>query len=230
MGDIHGHVLALDQCLERCEFNASTDLLIQLGDVSDRGPDTAWVVERLLNIPHLIAIRGNHDEWTMDWMVKGVLHPAWVENGGQETLESYQRMTNVDLEKHRRFFSDIQQDHYIDAQNNLFTHGGFVSEKGPAYDHPPTTCRWDRSLWNKALSGKASQVRPKVLTSFREIYIGHTPTLNWHTTEPMNACNVWNLDTGAGTTGKLTIMDMNTKEYWQSDPVSGFYEQKKSSN
>ena len=36
-------------------------------------------------------------------------------------------------------------------------------------------------------------------------------------TVPMNRCNVWNLDTGAGYRGKLTIMDIDSKEYWQSD-------------
>ena len=39
----------------------------------------------------------------------------------------------------------------------------------------------------------------------------------------MNAANIWNLDTGAGFRGKLTIMDINTKEYWQSDNVNEIY-------
>ena len=33
----------------------------------------------------------------------------------------------------------------------------------------------------------------------------------------MQRCNVWNLDTGAGYGYKLTIMDIDTKQYWQSD-------------
>ena len=33
----------------------------------------------------------------------------------------------------------------------------------------------------------------------------------------MNRCNVWNLDTGAGYRGRLTIMDIDSKKYWQSD-------------
>jgi serine/threonine protein phosphatase 1 len=31
------------------------------------------------------------------------------------------------------------------------------------------------------------------------------------------------MDTGAGWAGKLTIMDVQTKEYWQSDPVQSLY-------
>jgi serine/threonine protein phosphatase 1 len=34
---------------------------------------------------------------------------------------------------------------------------------------------------------------------------------------------VWNIDTGAGWSGKLTIMNVDTKEYWQSDLISELY-------
>ncbi|MBM3246586.1 MAG: hypothetical protein FJZ13_04585, partial [Candidatus Omnitrophica bacterium] len=39
----------------------------------------------------------------------------------------------------------------------------------------------------------------------------------YNTLQPIHVCNVWNIDTGAGWSGKLTIMDVDTKEYWQSD-------------
>lgn len=43
----------------------------------------------------------------------------------------------------------------------------------------------------------------------------------------MRRCNVWNIDTGAGWSGKLTIMDIDTKEYWQSDFVKELYPDEK---
>jgi serine/threonine protein phosphatase 1 len=46
----------------------------------------------------------------------------------------------------------------------------------------------------------------------------------------MKAANIWNLDTGAGYNGKLTIMDIKTKEYWQSDLVTELYKDKKGRN
>jgi serine/threonine protein phosphatase 1 len=54
---------------------------------------------------------------------------------------------------------------------------------------------------------------------FREIFIGHTPTMNWDTDKPMRAVNIFNIDTGARHGGRLTIMDVRTKQYWQSDLV-----------
>ena len=43
-------------------------------------------------------------------------------------------------------------------------------------------------------------------------------------------CNVGNLDTGAAFTGKLSLMDINTKEFWQSDPVWKLYPGEKGRN
>jgi serine/threonine protein phosphatase 1 len=39
----------------------------------------------------------------------------------------------------------------------------------------------------------------------------------------MNKCNVWNVDTGAAFTGRITVMDIDTKRYWQSDVVKDLY-------
>lgn len=83
---------------------------------------------------------------------------------------------------------------------------------------------------------------PYRMYKHKEIYIGHTATTNWKCKPnypeysqnpdhlksdsivvPMNRCNVWNLDTGCGFNGKLTIMDINTKEFWQSDFVKTLY-------
>ena len=217
MGDIHGNLQAFQECLRKCAFDESADSLIQLGDVSDRHLFTAEVVEELLYIPSLIAIRGNHDAWTGDWLGSGVIEPAWLENGGKETLASYERnANNIDRSIHKQFFLQSQLDYHIDEKNRLFIHAGYVHPKGPAFEKDPSICYWDRSLWKISLGSLKNNQKPSLLEVFDEIFIGHTPTLNWFLDEPMHAFNVWNLDTGAGTTGKLTIMDVVTKEYWQS--------------
>ena len=61
------------------------------------------------------------------------------------------------------------------------------------------------------------------VVNFREIYIGHTPTTKCGTDKPLTALNILNLDTGAGHNGRLTIMDIDTKKYWQSDPLLELY-------
>jgi serine/threonine protein phosphatase 1 len=39
----------------------------------------------------------------------------------------------------------------------------------------------------------------------------------------MHRCNVWNVDTGAAFTGKVTVMNSATKKFIQSDTVQQLY-------
>ena len=65
---------------------------------------------------------------------------------------------------------------------------------------------------------------PSRLSNYKEIYIGHTP-ISKKVSEvvPIKAANVWNIDTGAAFKGPLSILDVDTKQVWQSDPVHTLY-------
>jgi serine/threonine protein phosphatase 1 len=63
---------------------------------------------------------------------------------------------------------------------------------------------------------------PKRFTLYKEIYIGHTPVTRIERNTRSKA-NVWNVDTGAAFKGPLTIMDVDTKEFWQSEPLTQLY-------
>jgi serine/threonine protein phosphatase 1 len=145
-------------------------------------------------------------------------------------------------ETHRNFF-EKQQWYYKDEKNRLFVHGGFLKDRtlrenqrrplDEFYFH------WNRDLWEQALSAHNGE-KLKFAEEFSEIFIGHTETTNWTKYKkapnslvlmptlatdcpPMHADIIWNLDTGAGSTGRLTIMDVDTHEYWQSDLVNEIY-------
>ena len=90
IGDIHGAWKALNQCLERSNFNRDSDQLICLGDVTDGWPETKECIEFLINIPNLIFIKGNHDALTIDWAKSGIPHLGWQRQGGYATIESYE--------------------------------------------------------------------------------------------------------------------------------------------
>ena len=87
---------------------------------------------------------------------------------------------------------------------------------------------WDRTLWETALAmdpelPKTSDYYPKRFRQYSEIYIGHTPTTYIGESTPHNRANIWNIDTGAGFAGKLSIIDVDTNEFWQSDPLYLLY-------
>lgn len=222
IGDIHGAYKALIQCLQRCEFNKEYDQLISLGDVADGWSQVTECVEELLTIQNLISIRGNHDVWCWNWFTNGQSPTMWVQQGGKATIKAY-----IDSEKltdtiHRNFWNN-QIDYYIDDQNRLFVHGGFnpydgwqVSLSRSVNIPRAKEIHWDRELWE--LPDKISPSIQDNLNIFKEIYIGHSAHI-----QNLNKHNIWNLDTGAGWDGKLTIMDINTKKVYQSDIVKTLY-------
>jgi len=83
-------------------------------------------------------------------------------------------------------------------------------------------------LWEMALSLdkniKPDDINyPKRLQIFKEIFIGHTPVTRINKDEPVKKANIWNVDTGAAFMGKLSAIDVNSKEIWQSEPVFKLY-------
>ena len=59
--DLHGHYELLHEHLKVVSFDSSKDILIIGGDMCDRGPDSAHVLD-YLNEPWIHCIRGNHEE------------------------------------------------------------------------------------------------------------------------------------------------------------------------
>lgn len=245
IGDIHGCYKALIQCLERSEFNYGEDVLIQLGDVCDGWSDTFNCVEELLKIRNLIPIRGNHDQWFNEFLETGQHESKWTQ-GAYATLISYSHRTPEQLHQafinnkvllieqevpktHKDFFRN-QINYYIDSKNRLFIHGGYFRNE-PIEETPEYIYYWDRDLWLQARSTKDTKL--KTANSFSKIFIGHTHIDSWRNpkAKPMYEGNlVWNLDTGAGYAGKLTIMNVDTEEYFQSDFVNKLYDKEKGRN
>ncbi|MEJ8858864.1 metallophosphoesterase [Variovorax robiniae] len=60
VGDIHGAFGALQAALAAIGFDSSTDRLFSVGDLVDRGPESAQVLA-WLDLPWFHAICGNHD-------------------------------------------------------------------------------------------------------------------------------------------------------------------------
>ncbi|MEO7984001.1 MAG: metallophosphoesterase [Bacteroidota bacterium] len=236
IGDIHGGLKALLQVLERA-FVTDDDLLIFLGDYVDGWSQSAPAVQYLINLSEkqsCIFIKGNHDVWCEEWLRTGTADSKWLIHGGQSTVESYSGLGDAARQQHLNFFEQMKM-YYVDEQNRLFIHAGFTSMHGPAQEFYSSNYAWDRTLWEVALTmnkriKRDSVLFPKRLKLFDEIYIGHTPTLYYNTATPMQGCNVWNIDTGAAFTGRLTIMDIDTKKFCQSDPLPQLYLKEKGRN
>ncbi len=236
IGDIHGAYLALNQALDRAGLTEN-DQLIFLGDYVDGWSQSKELIDYLIELNEsysCIFIRGNHDTWCEKWLQMGETNETWLLHGGLYTLDSYISIDEDSKQKHLEFFKRMKNYH-IDEKNNLYIHAGYSSIHGPAKETYPSNCFWDRTLWETAVTmdksiKKDSKFYPKRLKVFNEIFIGHTPTIDYDIEEPMNAVNIWNMDTGAAFYGKLSVLDADTKEFWQSDAVQKLYPSEKGRN
>ncbi|MGA1226092.1 MAG: metallophosphoesterase family protein [Tamlana sp.] len=236
IGDIHGGLKALIQVLNKLEVK-DDDTLIFMGDYVDGWSESAQVVQFLIELSetiNCIFIKGNHDVWCEEWLKSEYVNPTWYMHGGKETISSYMRFSKEDKKKHLQFFENLRL-YYLDDENRLFLHAGFTSMHGVTKEVNEETLYYDRTLWEMALTmdksiEKDSAIYPNRLKHYHEIFIGHTPTINFNVDVPMHAANVWNIDTGAAFTGKLTGMDINTKVFFQSDALPDLYPNEKGRN
>lgn len=213
IGDIHGASRALRQCLERANFDHKKDHLISLGDVCDGWPQTMTCIDELLLIKNLTYILGNHDSWALEWMNTGLADELWLSQGGLATMNSYRLGIPG---KHKKFLARALP--YFVLNNRLFVHAGIDPQK-KLKQQDDNTFLWDRKLARAAMDLREKNINTK-LTQFDEVYIGHTPISS---DEPVQACEIWLMDTGAGWSGVLSMMDINTKEVFTSDPVPQLY-------
>ncbi len=236
VGDVHSGLRALKQVFERAKVT-SADKLIFLGDYVDGWSEAVETVDFLIELDethHCILLRGNHDELCLKWLADDEDNDMWLQHGGQSTMDSYLNADESVSDIHIMFYENLTN-YYLDEKNRLFLHAGFTNMKGVEHEYSTKTFYWDRTLWETALSLDSdlmveSPYYPKRLKNYSEIYIGHTPVTYMGKTTPQRAANVWNIDTGAAFKGPLSIIDVDTKEVWQSDPVHLFYPKERGRN
>jgi len=229
IGDIHGAYKALVQCLERSNFNYEEDELICLGDVADGWTEVPESFDELLKVNKLVYVIGNHDLWLREWFKFAATPHIWLSQGGQNTLDAYIRLLEGGDTKRQVSHENLLEkavDYHVTDDNKLFVHGGF-NWHHPIEQTLPYTMVWDRNMWQAAAYWQLQHNRGMKMDkvpNYDEVFIGHTTTSRFDPElKPVHLSNVWNVDQGAGWEGKLTIMDIDTKEYWQSDIVSKLY-------
>lgn len=80
VSDIHGCYQWLMDELKRRHFNPAADLLISVGDIIDRGPDSVKCLQ-LMQEKWFYAVRGNHEQMALDALENNDFS-LWSINGG----------------------------------------------------------------------------------------------------------------------------------------------------
>lgn len=118
IGDVHGRLDLLHKLVALIEAELEPGhppaRLIFLGDIVDRGPDSAELVALLMKLegnPRVTVLKGNHEAALVD-AYRGD-HDAlegWLANGGDATLTSYGAdLTTLDPDDLRAMFRLLQR-------------------------------------------------------------------------------------------------------------------------
>ena len=165
IGDVHGCLGALDQLLEkiRSDIGAFADdvRLVFLGDLIDRGPASAEVIERVVRGPlpgsNVQVLMGNHEEAMLAAYDGSSDVRGWLSYGGMQTLESYgisraehfaqgfdltKRLREVVPPDHIAFLRSLPD--HLRIGHYLFVHAG-IRPGVPLEQQRPEDLRWIRS-------------------------------------------------------------------------------------
>ena len=204
IGDIHGCSIALDALLKEIDPTPE-DLIVTLGDYVDRGPDSAGVIDLLIDLrrkTRLVPIMGNHEEMMLDVLDQQMPYMQWLPHGGVQTLESYDFDGDLDFlpDDHAAFYDSMgdfyEEDHFF------FTHAAY----DPAL--PLTSQSIEALRWTSIAAGP-----PPPHPSGKVAVVGHTASREG---EIADYGHLICLDTYCYGGGWLTAMDVRTRTVHQS--------------
>ncbi|SLN13371.1 Serine/threonine-protein phosphatase 1 [Aquimixticola soesokkakensis] len=99
VGDVHGCFNAYCDLEQKITADAAADpapnqrLLVLLGDLVDRGPQSGALIDHLLTKPPVgfdrVCLMGNHEDMFTMFAQAPVENAQWLDFGGRETLISY---------------------------------------------------------------------------------------------------------------------------------------------
>lgn len=194
VGDIHGYYAALMSEMKLVGFDREKDRLFSLGDIIDRGPESAACLN-LLNEDWFFMVRGNHEQMMVE-ALRGKRWPRWRRNYGGWTLE----MKKSTLKSWAKRLSKTPIALTLDQGD--FSVGLCHAEPDgrnwtQMRDNPGSAkpMMWGRRVLH---TGKTKPVKGVDITIH-----GHTP-LN----RPRWMGNRYFMDTGAGHGGPLTLRNI----------------------
>ncbi|GGN97192.1 metallophosphoesterase family protein [Haloarcula pellucida] len=146
VGDVHGCRGTLEQLLDELDPDHD-DLVVFVGDLVRKGPDSKGVLDIVRDRPNLVSVRGNNEQKLVD---------------GRKTIDA---LTDDDVAYVESMPAAVSWD------DTLVVHGG-VDHRKPLVEHSLTEL-----LNNRSLVPDASYERPYWFETRREtprVFFGHT--------------------------------------------------------
>ena len=235
MSDIHGDSVRFERIMKQINLQPNDTLYI-LGDVIDRNPDGIRILRKIMKMPNVKMLLGNHEYMMMDALVyppgdkvdkwereyaklRKLRH--WYENGGDVTHAYLKRIRKELRQEIFDYIASLPLNIEVEAngQKFLLVHAGVAANYGsPYYNYSDAR---EYAVWSRR--SYTERIPEDTILIF-----GHTPTVNLHYVTPMEIWHKGNyigIDCGAcyDYMGRLACLRLDDlKEYY-----SEYYEGEK---
>ncbi len=194
IGDVHGHYDTFKNLVEKY-WDVDSEILVQVGDLIDRGPNSPKAVEyaRFLQKEHpnqTVFLKGNHEFEAIVYQQQG-RNDNWMRQCGEATLIQYEK-SEQNFEEAVTWFETMPI--YWENESVFISHAGISA----FIENPFEEAHPNSVLWNR-----------KPLKNIGKVQVfGHTPTSSHF---PMfdKQDHSWNIDGGAGMGKHLCGLRLN---------------------
>lgn len=219
VGDIHGCFHLLQQRLDAIDFQPARDRLFSVGDLIDRGPFSAQVLE-WLNKPFFYAVQGNHEAMFLEWHASRKGHAQndhlFLQVGGRWVHQEDRDL----LQACAIAFQALPRGMRIEQRDGRAI--------GLLHAELPTGSSWEdfaqgrvdtaHTLWGRhriseAIRGRVVADR-NTIQGIDALVVGHEEL-----GQPVKLGNILYLDTGAWDTGLMTVLPAREVLDWPALPV-----------
>lgn len=211
VGDIHGHFSKLQAALDAAGFNPASDRLFSVGDLVDRGPESAAVLD-WLDKPWFFAVQGNHEDMAIQHVRRARIdNGVYLANGGawflasswDEQSEYAARFADlpvaIEVETEAGLVGIVHADCPFPSWDRMREVLNGITSTGlkGMPNEVQAACQWSRGRIDSAYEGRVDGVRA--------IVVGHTPVR-----EALTLGNVHYIDTGAWLKRHFTLINLAT--------------------
>ena len=215
LGDIHGMQDSFVSILKQIRLQPEDSLYV-IGDVIDRGPKGIPLLRRIMKMPNVTMLLGNHEYM----MLQAIEHPSaetigvWYRNGGIFTHENFKRLRKEYKYEVLDYLHSLPLNASVtvEGRDYLLVHGAPEDwyKPGSWYDNAA-----EFAVWERLKAGDWTDPD-------RTLIFGHTPTIYYQQGQPLT---VWysgtmiGIDCGApyGEGGRLACLRLEDGKVFYSD-------------
>ncbi len=188
MSDIHGHIARFDSVMRQIQLQPEDTLYI-LGDIIDRNADGLRILQRIMKMPNVVMLLGNHEQMMLNAVdaetctdaVQTSALDLWYRNGGECTHRYWKRLRKTRRSEILAFLHALPIEIELDIEDKRY----LLAHAAPMVLFKEYRLRTGRyktkehfALWHRFNTADW-------VPNGRKLIFGHTPTRHYQDNDPL---------------------------------------------